>query len=70
MQYIILIAVILLFVGSTYFNSKIKVPDDLELPDQCVGCKMECSKKDATLTKEIIEEIKADLKCQEENNEG
>ena len=70
MPALILIAVILLFVGSTYFNSKVKVPDDIELPEKCHGCNLQCDKKDSPLTEEIIEQIKADIRCQEENNEG
>ena len=70
MPVLILIAVILLFVGSTYFNSKVKVPDDIELPEKCQGCNLQCDKKDSPLTEEIIEQIKADIRCQEENNEG
>ena len=45
MPALILIAVILLFVGSTYFNSKVKVPDDIELPEKCQGCNLQCDKK-------------------------
>ncbi len=67
---LILIIVILVFVGSTYLNSKVKVPEGLELPDKCQGCNLQCDKKESPLTEEIIEQIKADIRCQEENNEG
>lgn len=69
MKWLILIVIVFVFVGSSYLNAKIKVPEDLELPEKCVGCQLQCNKKEVTLTKEIIDEIKADIKCQEENNE-
>jgi len=70
MEWIILIVVIFVFVGSTYLNSKVKVPDNIELPDKCVGCNLACDKKESVLTKEVIEQIKADIHCQEEKHEG
>ena len=70
MEWLILGLVIFIFVGSTYLNSKVKVPDNIELPDKCTGCNLACDKKTETLTPEIIEKIKADIHCQEGNNEG
>ena len=70
MEWIILIVVIFVFVGSTYLNSKVKVPDNIELPDKCVGCNLDCNKKESVLTKEIIEQIKAEIHCQDKQNEG
>ena len=66
---IILIVVIFVFIGSVYLNSKIEVPQDAELPDKCMGCNLSCNKKTEILTPEIIEQIKADIHCQEGNDE-
>lgn len=67
---IIVIGLAMLFIGATILNLHTKVPEGIELPEKCEGCRIDnCKHKQVTLTKEAIEEIKNDIACQEEKDE-
>lgn len=67
---IIVVIAVVIFIVVTILNMKTKIPDGIELPDKCDGCKIStCKYQSETLSKEVIEKIKKDISCQEENDE-
>lgn len=67
---IVIVALVFIFIGVTILNMKTKVPEGIELPEKCHGCSFtSCEKKKEVLTKEVVEQIKNDLHCQEEKDE-
>lgn len=67
---ILIIILVVIFIVVTALNIKTKVPEGIDLPEKCNGCKMtDCKHHQDVLTKEIIEEIKKDIKCKENSDE-
>ncbi len=70
-EIILVVGLVVIFIGVTILNTRTKVPEGIELPEKCEGCRIDsCKHKKEILTKEVVEEIKKDLACKEENNEG
>lgn len=67
---ILIIILVVIFIVVTTLNIKTKVPEGIDIPEKCNGCNMlDCKHHKDVLTKEIIEEIKKDIKCKENSDE-
>lgn len=67
---ILVIVLVIIFIGVTILNIKTKVPEGIELPEKCNGCNMvNCKYHNNVLTQEVVEEIKNNLNCKEEDDE-
>lgn len=67
---IFVIILVVIFIVVTILNIKTKVPEGIELPDKCEGCKIStCKYQKETLSEEVIKKIKDDISCQEDKSE-
>ena len=60
----IIVGVVILFIGSTLLNSRVKAPEGCEIPDGCGSCTTtSCSIKSVIQNTQSVEDKKNELKA-------